>query len=258
MIGKNKIKLIKSLAYKKHRLKEQSFLAEGDKTVIEILKSNIQVNELFATPEFITANINIVSRVKLVTETAAGEIKKASLLKQPQNSLAVCALPAQNRIPEQLNGFYLFLDEIQDPGNLGTIIRTCDWFGADYLFCSPDTADVFNPKVIQATMGSFLRVKTVYTQFDLLLPFIQKSGIPVYGTFLDGNPVYLEKPVKNALIVLGNESKGISSEVAKQVDKKIKIPSFGGAESLNVAVSAGIICNEFLRNEFLTQNEKPV
>ncbi len=258
MIGKNKIKLIKSLAYKKFRLKEESFLAEGDKTVIEILNSNIQIKELFATSEFIAANKNIISEVKNVTETSAGEIKKASLLKQPQNCIAVCALPRQSRIPEQLNGVYLYLDGIQDPGNLGTIIRTCDWFGIEHLFCSPDTADVFNPKVIQATMGSFLRVKTIYTLFDLIVPAIKKSGVTVYGAFLNGNPVYSEELKSNALIVLGNESKGIRSETEEHIDKKLKIPSFGKAESLNVAVSAGIICNEFLRREFLTRNEKPV
>ncbi len=256
MIGKNKIKLIKSLAHKKFRLKEQSFLAEGDKIISEILNSEITINELFATPEFLSLHKNNFKKVKIVTEVNAGEIKKASLLKQPQSSLAVCSLPPQTGMPAQLGGVSLFLDGIQDPGNLGTIIRTCDWFGIRHLFCSPDTADIFNPKVIQATMGSFLRVNTVYTPFKLILPHLQKNKIPVYGTFLKGKPVYTANLSDNALIVLGNESRGIRREVAGKIGNKINIPSFGMAESLNVAVSAGIICNEFSRRKFFTQSEK--
>ena len=168
----------------------------------------------------------------------------------------MCSLPPQTGMPAQLGGVSLFLDGIQDPGNLGTIIRTCDWFGIRHLFCSPDTADIFNPKVIQATMGSFLRVNTVYTPFKLILPHLQKNKIPVYGTFLKGKPVYTANLSDNALIVLGNESRGIRREVAGKIGNKINIPSFGMAESLNVAVSAGIICNEFSRRKFFTQSEK--
>ncbi|SHF63926.1 RNA methyltransferase, TrmH family [Mariniphaga anaerophila] len=255
MIGKNKIKQIKSLTQKKFRLKEESFLVEGDKNIREVLKSHFRVKELFATAEFISENKSLLPKAEKVTETSAAEIKKASLLKQPQNCLAVCELPHQTTLPQNLDGFCFFLDGVQDPGNLGTIIRTCDWFGVKYLFCSPDTADVFNPKVIQATMGSFTRVKVIYTPFDALALLANEQQLPVFGTFLEGENIYSTPLPGNAIIILGNEGKGIREEVAKHVTFKLNIPSFGQgkekAESLNVAVTSGIICSEFSRNKAL-------
>jgi RNA methyltransferase, TrmH family len=259
MIGKNKLKLIKSLAQKKYRLKEQSFLAEGDKIVLEVLESDIKVKELFATSDFISENKKYLHKAALVIESTSAEIKKASLLQQPQNCLAICELPSQPQLPPNPKGIFLFLDGIQDPGNLGTIIRTCDWFGMNYLFCSPDTADVFNPKVIQASMGSFSRVKTIYTPFDTVSAYLQKSEIPVYGTFLEGKNIYTENLPDNALIILGNEGRGIRKELADKINFPLNIPSFSQfekkAESLNVAVSAAIICNEFARKKFAIRNE---
>lgn len=259
MIGKNKFKLIKSLAKKKYRLKEQSFLAEGDKIVQEVLESEIKVRELFATADFISENKKNLRNVTFVTETTPAEIKKASLLQQPQNCLAICHLPPQPEIPSNPLGIFLYLDGIQDPGNLGTIIRTCDWFGMNYLFCSPDTADVFNPKVIQATMGSFTRVKTIYSSYNELSGLFQNSEFKIFGTFLEGKDIYTENLPGNALVVLGNEGSGIRKEVADLIGNRIKIPSFNPsekkAESLNVAVSAAIICNEFARKKFAIQNE---
>jgi RNA methyltransferase, TrmH family len=259
MIGKNKLKLIKSLAKKKYRLKEQRFLAEGDKIVLETLESGIKVKELFATSDFIFENKKYLHNAAHVIESTSAEIKKASLLQQPQNCLAVCQLPSQPEVPQNLKGFYLYLDGIQDPGNLGTIIRTCDWFGMTYLFCSPDTADVFNPKVIQASMGSFTRVKTIYMPFDALSVHLRKTEVPVYGTFLEGKNIYTENLPENALIILGNEGCGIRNEVADKIRYRIKIPSFNPsenkAESLNVAVTAAIICNEFIRKKFAIRNE---
>ena len=259
MIGKNKLKLIKSLAQKKYRLKEQSFLAEGDKIVLEVLESDNKVKELFATPDFISENKKYLHNAAQVIESTSAEIKKASFLQQPQSCLAICQLPLQPQLPSNLNGIFLFLDGIQDPGNLGTIIRTCDWFGMNYLFCSPDTADVFNPKVIQASMGSFTRVKTIYTPFDALLVYLQKTKIPVYGTFLEGKNIYTENLPDKALIILGNEGRGIRKEVADKISFPLNIPSFSQAEkkaeSLNVAVTAAIICNEFARKKFAIRNE---
>ncbi len=259
MIGKNKLKLIKSLAQKKYRLKEQSFLAEGDKIVLEILESEIKVKELFATPDFLSENKKHICNAAQVIESTSAEIKKASLLQQPQNCLAICQLPSQPQLPPKPEGFFLFLDGIQDPGNLGTIIRTCDWFGIKYLFCSPDTADAFNPKVIQASMGSFTRVKTIFIPFDELSVHLKKSEIPVYGTFLEGKNIYTENLPDNALIVLGNEGRGIRNEVADKISFPLNIPSFNPsekkAESLNVAVTAAIICNEFTRKKFAIRNE---
>lgn len=259
MIGKNKVKQVKSLALKKFRLKEQSFLVEGDKNILEVLKSGILVKELFATSEFLTKNTKHIEKAERITETGSDEIKKASLLKQPQNCIAICELPQPPELPQNLNGFYLYLDGIQDPGNLGTIIRTCDWFGMNYLFCSPDTADVFNPKVIQASMGSFTRVKTIYKPFDALSVHLKKTEIPVYGTFLEGKNIYTENLPENALVILGNEGCGIRNEVADKIRYRINIPSFNPsenrAESLNVAVTAAIICNEFARKKFAIRNE---
>jgi RNA methyltransferase, TrmH family len=259
MIGKNKIKLIKSLAQKKYRLKEQSFLAEGDKIVQEILESEIKVTELFATPDFISENKKVLHNASRVIESTSAEIKKASLLQQPQNCLVICQLPSQPQLLSNPKGIFLFLDGIQDPGNLGTIIRTCDWFGMNYLFCSPDTADVFNPKVIQASMGSFTRVKTIYTPFDALSACFLKTEIAVYGTSLEGKNIYSEELPENALIILGNEGSGIRKEVADKISFSLNIPSFNPsekkAESLNVAVTAAIICNEFARNKFAIRNE---
>ncbi len=258
MIGKNKATQIKSLARKKFRLKEQSFLVEGDKNVQEVLKSDFRVKELYATSGFLKTYAGHVQRAERVIETTSGEIKKASLLKQPQNCLAICELPGQTVLPQKQEGFFLYLDGIQDPGNLGTIIRTCDWFGTDYLFCSPDTADVFNPKVIQASMGSFTRVKTIYTPFEPLISVLKKNQIAVYGTFLEGKSIYTENLPGNALVVLGNEGSGIRQEVALHISNKLTIPSFSTkneqAESLNVAVTSGIICSEFSRRKMFIRS----
>jgi len=259
MISKNKIKLIRSLAQKKFRQEKQLFLVEGDKMVSEVLNSGFRVAELFATPEFLSAHKTLADRAEVFNEATAEEIKKASLLKTPQNSLALCRLQPPAELPAHFSGFALYLDGIQDPGNLGTIVRTCDWFGADYLFCSPDTADVFNPKVIQASMGSFTRVKTIYTPFTALFSHLKSTSISIYGTFLEGKNIYTEQLFENALVVLGNEGSGIRREVAAYVGNKLNIPAFGKkkkrAESLNVAVTTGIICSEFARRRIVIRNE---
>jgi RNA methyltransferase, TrmH family len=251
MIGKTKINLIKSLSHKKARQKEQLFLVEGDKNVLEVLQSNLPVKELLATEKFILENKNHVTRAARLTETTADDIKKASLLMHPQNSMALCTLPPDIQIPVKLSGASFYLDGIQDPGNLGTIIRICDWFGMEYLFCSTDTADVFNPKVIQASMGSFCRIKVVYTVFENLAELAKKFNVPVLGTFMDGESIYSIELPSGALIVLGNEGSGIREGVAEKTNTRITIPSLKrnktGAESLNVAVAAGIIGSEFMR-----------
>lgn len=251
MISKNKIKLIKSLAHKKFRIQEKLFLTEGDKNVLEVLNSSIRVRELIATETFLTLNKSFLSKAETVTIADSEEIKKVSLLKQPQNSLALCVIPPANKLPEQITGLCLYLDGIQDPGNMGTIIRTCDWFGMELLFCSPDTADVFNPKVIQASMGSFGRVKVVYTPFDDVADLTIGSGAKIFGAYPEGKNIYSLSHETNALVVLGNEGKGIRPDVKDKIGIKLSIPSFSqkssGAESLNVAVAAAIICSEFKR-----------
>ncbi len=251
MIGKKKINQIKSLAQRKVRNREQLFLVEGDKTILEVLNSSLEVKELYATEGFLLDCEQHLHKVEKVTMTTVSDIKKASLLKSPQNSLAVCLLPPAAKIPGKISGLGFYLDGIQDPGNLGTILRICDWFGMEYLFCSPDTADVFNPKVIQSSMGSFCRVTTIYASFNDVLLLASHSEIPVYGTFMEGESLYSLTLPSNALIVMGNEGNGMRPEVTENISNKLNIPSFNigktGAESLNVAVAAGIIGNEFRR-----------
>ena len=165
--------------------------------------------------------------------------------------MAICSLPNSKKQPQKLNKFSFYLDGIQDPGNLGTIIRTCDWFGIENLFCSEDTADVYNPKVIQSTMGSFTRVKIHYTGFNELKKVADASKVKILGTFMDGKNIYKSKLPEKVLVVLGNEGKGIRREVELAVDQRIAIPRFQNKnqpESLNVATTAAIICSEFKRN----------
>lgn len=251
MLSKNTIKLIKSLALKKYRQKYQLFLVEGDKNVIEVLQSKITVKSLFATSGFLSENEHLVKSAEKIEEATNEEIKKASLLKSPQNALAICALPNTKNLPHKLDTFSFYLDGIQDPGNLGTIIRTCDWFGIENLYCSEDTADVFNPKVIQSTMGSFTRVKIHYTGFHELKKVADASEVKIIGTFMDGKYIYTNKLPEKVLVILGNEGKGIRKEAELAVDQKFAIPRFQNQnkpESLNVATTAAIICSEFMRN----------
>jgi len=252
MISKNTIKLIKSLDLKKIRLKENIFVVEGDKNISEVLQSKFNVEKLFGTNTFLVNNSAILKNANLVIEVTKEELNQASLLKSPQNSIALCTLPGSKTLPENIDSnLSVFLDDIQDPGNLGTIIRICDWFGIELLFCSPKTADFFNPKVIQASMGSFCRVEIFYTPFEPVAQLASKSGIPVYGAFLDGKNIYQQKLPQKALLVMGNEGNGISKEIESKIEQKIKIPEFNdnplSAESLNVSVATAIICSEFRR-----------
>lgn len=256
MIGKSKIKLIKSLSHKKYRQKEKLFIVEGDKIVREVLQSEYNVVDLYAMENFLEENRDIVTDSKQITKIEYSDLKKASFLKNPQKSLAICQVPHTQTLPEHLeNNLSLYLDGIQDPGNLGTVIRICDWFGIDQLFCSTDTADIFNPKVIQASMGSFCRVNIWYTDFKRLLNIANNSGIEIFGAFLEGKNIFNQKLPKKALLVMGNEGKGIRPTVETFISEKLMIPGFAdnsaGAESLNVAVATGIICAEFKRQNSL-------
>ncbi|HSO86023.1 MAG TPA: RNA methyltransferase [Draconibacterium sp.] len=261
MISKNTIKLIKSLDLKKIREKESLFLVEGDKNVSEVLESKFKIEKLFATSSFLLNNKSKLSNAKLAMEVTKQEIQQASLLKSPQNSIALCELPNAKELPENIDSnLWIYLDEIQDPGNLGTIIRICDWFGIDHLFCSPKTADLFNPKVIQSSMGSFCRVNVWYTPFEPVSALANKLEIPVYGAFLNGENIYEQKLPQRALLVLGNEGNGICPEIEAKIKKKIKIPRFSEnsktAESLNVSVAAAIICSEFKRQNSFSDYSK--
>jgi TrmH family RNA methyltransferase len=261
MISKNTIKLIKSLSLKKIRVKENLFLVEGDKNVSEVLESKFNVEKLFATSTFLLNYNSKLKNVNQVTEVTQGDINQASLLKSPQNSIALCTLPDFKELPKQIEpNLWIYLDEIQDPGNLGTIFRICDWFGIENLFCSPKTADLFNPKVIQASMGSFCRVEVWYTSFDPIAQLAYKSGIPIFGAFLYGKNIYEQKLPLKALLVLGNEGNGINLDIEAEIEQKLKIPEFNqntkSAESLNVSVATAIICSEFRRQTYFSDYSK--
>lgn len=255
MISKNTIKLIKSLALKKYRKKEKLFVVEGDKLVEEVILSDIEIQTLIITPEFENASDIEFKNVKKISRVNHKELKQASLLQTPQNSMAICRIPSRPPIPTKLgDNLSVFLDGIQDPGNLGTILRICDWYGIEYVFSSPDSVDFYNPKVIQASMGSFNRVKFYDCDFKTAQTIAQNSDSPIYGAFMEGQNIYTEKFPKSALLVMGNEGNGIRNEVKEMVTKKISIPNFSltpaKAESLNVSVATAIICSEFKRTYY--------
>jgi len=240
MVSKNQIKWITSLQLKKYRLENQLFIAEGVKVIQELLQSNFVLEDLFATEEVF--NSFSVNNKTVVTEA---EMKKITALSSPSSCLAVFQMPKETKISNQ--GLIVALDDIRDPGNLGTIIRLCDWFGIEQMICSKETVDVFNPKVVQATMGSLARVNIQYLDIK---EFISNSSLPIFGTFMDGNNIYSEDLPVDGIIIFGNEANGISAEIEKLVTNRIAIPRFGKlqkTESLNVATATAIILSEFCR-----------
>jgi TrmH family RNA methyltransferase len=246
-LSKNRIKYVRSLDTKKGRKEDGVFLAEGNKIVGELVE-RFECLFLAATPEWLSAHTGV--RAKEVCEVSHDELSKASLLKTPQQVLGVFRQPdyATDRSVAS-RSLCLALDDVQDPGNLGTIIRIADWFGIEDIFCSRGTVDVYNPKVIQATMGAIARVRVHYVD---LAEFIATAGdIPVYGTFLDGENMYGHELSANGIIVMGNEGNGIGSEVERLINKKLYIPNYPAdratSESLNVAVATAIVCAEFRR-----------
>ena len=247
MISKNKIKYIRSLELKKNRNKEGKFVAEGHKVVDDLLV--LQPADLIvATGEWLKGKHPAQTEVIEVTEE---ELKKVSFLQHPQQVLAVFKQATSGDYSINTNELNLALDGVQDPGNLGTIIRIADWFGITHIYCSQDTADVYNPKVVQATMGSIARVKVEYGNLLALVESLP-ADVPVYGTLLDGDNIY-QQPLENrGLIVMGNEGKGISPALAKKVNRRLLIPNFpegrATADSLNVAIATAITCSEFRRN----------
>lgn len=241
MVSKNQIKLITSLQQKKYRKQEQLFFAEGVKVVQELLNSNFELQDLFTTKQdFLTVSKN---KVHAISEA---ELKKISALTTPNTCLAVFKIPNAKEMIEK--GLIVALDDVRDPGNLGTIIRLCDWFGIETLFCTDESVDIYNPKVVQATMGSISRVNVVYGNLE---SFLSQTKLPVFGTFMDGKNIYQEKLPKEGVIIMGNEANGISPSVEKLVSERIAIPRFGNlqvTESLNVATATAIFLSEFKRS----------
>lgn len=253
MLSKNKIKLIQSLSDKKTRQAENIFVLEGTKIVKELLQSSIEPVEIYATQNWVNqSDKNILSFSGKIEVVSEYEIKKISFQKTPQEVVALARLPKRDFNAANLkNKLSLILDTIQDPGNLGTIIRIADWFGIEDIICSPETADAFNPKVVQSTMGAILRVKIHYLNLNEVLENFKRLKIPVYGTVLDGENIYKAELSKNGAIIMGNESNGVNSQLMPFINKKLLIPNFPegirNSESLNVGIATAITCAEFRR-----------
>ena len=236
MISKNQIKFVRQLEQKKYRKKEGLFVAEGPKVVGDLLRAGFKAHTIFATSEW-------ESQGQTFLEVSDEELRRVSFLQHPQRVLALFFIPTES-VPS-VSSLSLALDDVQDPGNLGTIIRIADWFGIDTIYCSENTADAWSPKVVQATMGSIARVNIIYTDLQEL---ISKAKVPVYGTLLDGQDIYTQELSKEGIIVMGNEGNGISAPIRKLINRKLLIPQFHeGPESLNVAIATAITCSEFRR-----------
>lgn len=249
MISKNKIKFIRSLEQKKFRKENGVFLAEGNKLVSD-LSDFFKCKILVATQQWLDSNRNIIADEKIYVEK--DELSRVSLLKTPQDVLAVFEIPSYTLSMDcPRNELCLALDDVQDPGNLGTIIRIADWFGIKNIYCSHGTADAFSPKTVQATMGALARVKLHYCNIKELISSL--NDVPVFGTFLDGDSIYNNTLSSNGLIVMGNEGNGISKEVAELINRRILIPNYPQGnettDSLNVAVATAIVCSEFRRRQ---------
>ncbi|HEY3373296.1 MAG TPA: RNA methyltransferase [Prolixibacteraceae bacterium] len=252
MLSKNKIKLIQSLNRKKNRDELGVFLVEGNKMVEEAIRSGFQIMLVVSTSSFAEQHPEIDNLAAELIITDNESIAKASLLQNPQDAMAIVCQPAKSFPQVNLQKeLCLALDFIQDPGNLGTILRIADWYGINHIVCSENTVDVFNPKVVQASMGAIFRVGTYITDLSSYIKTSRESGIPVYGTFLEGQNIYQQTLSPNGMIVLGNEGNGISEPISRLVTQKLLIPSFSThpnkPESLNVAIATAICCSEFKR-----------
>ncbi len=254
MLSKNKIKWIRSLEHKKFRKETGCFLAEGNKLVADLLPY-FDCEFLLSESSWLATQGDIRAKEHVMAED--GDIQRASLLRTPQNVLAVFKQPVYELDTEDLKiKLSLVLDGIQDPGNLGTIIRLADWFGIEDVICSPDTVDVYNPKTMQATMGALARVRTHYIDLPHFFNRFQNpadTSFPIYGTFLEGENLYAKALSSKGFIVMGNEGNGICPEIESRITQKIHIPNFPQnretSESLNVAVATAIVCAEFRRQQ---------
>ncbi len=250
MLSKNKIKFIQSLARKKARDQNGLFVAEGAKTIQQLDLAGYNFHSVFITENSDTDLSNNNNEVVFISEN---EMKKVSMLKTPSQHLAVCHIKESDlsKVNPQ-NELVFALDQIQDPGNMGTIIRLASWFGIKHIVCSLNTVDCYNPKVVQATMGALAHTEIHYTNLEQYLEGQPEKCI-IYGTFLEGTNIYNTKLSQNGIVVLGNEGNGISSNVEKHISQKLHIPAFGKeenvVESLNVSMAASIICSEFRRRD---------
>ena len=260
MLSKNQIKRLTSLQLKKHRELYGEFVAEGEKSVAELLGSSLVIKELYALDSWLKDNPYTPARPEMkIQEISAAELDRISTLKTPNKVVAVAAIPkAPVQSAEMFSDLILALDNIRDPGNLGTIIRTADWFGIRHIVCSPGCVDAYNPKVVQSSMGSITRTHLHYIE---LSEFIQSvpAGIPTYGCLLEGRNIETIPLRTPAIIIIGNESNGISGNLLPLISEKLRIPSFsadagiyGHAESLNASLANAIVCYEFRRRQTIS------
>lgn len=253
MLSKNKARFIISLQRKKIRDEEGLFVIEGDKLVKEFLAADIPVKILVAKPEFLgSLSTGLLDMVDEKVEASFDDLRQISTLKTPHNALAIVPISKKTiDLDEVFSGLCCALGFVQDPGNLGTIIRAAGWFGIRNIICSPDCVDVYNPKVIQASMGAILHVNVFYNDLREILSASKQNNLPVFGAVLEGNSIYEHPLDKKGVILLGNESKGISENLLPWVTSKIKIPGFSnakpGIDSLNVGMAASVIFSEFRR-----------
>jgi TrmH family RNA methyltransferase len=248
MLSKSQISLLKSLQHKKFRREHGLFLVEGYKSVIEFVNTAYQVDTIYHTPEIASKMMNLSRKINF-QEISLTDLEKISSLKTPQEVIGLVKIPKWPVLNYNLlkNKFSLVLDGVQDPGNMGTIIRTADWFGIADIICSDDTVDVYNPKVVQATMGSLARVNVHYGDLTTILPEIK---LPLFGAMLDGGNIYATNFGNEGLLAMGNEGNGLRPEIQALINKKVTIPRIGHAESLNVAIATAILCSEIKRNSF--------
>lgn len=252
MLSKAQISLITSLQHKKFRTQHNLFVVEGIKSVLEFIHSSYKISKIFATAEAAAKLGKIPQNIKL-DELTDAEFNKISGLKNPQGALALVEIPQFDQLKlTNLNGKHsLILDDVQDPGNLGTIIRTAEWFGIENIICSIGTVDAYNPKVVQATMGSLSRIKIHYLDLE---EFILKNNMPIFGALLNGESIYETNFGDEGFIMMGNEGNGIRESLIPKVDKAVTIPRVGNAESLNVAVATTIFCSELTRQNMEKKN----
>ena len=248
MITKNQIKYINSLQQKKFRLEHQSFVVEGAKSVHELLKSDFEVELLFITNAFFNEYEFLLQNLTFQPELVeANDLEKVGSFSSNNAALAVVKTKENVELLVENKEFALILDDIRDPGNLGTIIRIADWYGITKIICSTSTVDFYNPKVINSTMGSFTRISLYYTD---LMNFIKSKKVNIYGTLLDGENIHKTKFADSGYIVIGNEANGISEEITKLITHKITIPRFGGAESLNAGIATAVVLDNVFRQNF--------
>jgi RNA methyltransferase, TrmH family len=248
MISKKWVKLITSLQHKKYRKQHQAFLVEGAKSVLELFSSDYQVQILFITEEFYQQHIRLLQKQSLPYQIVSQqELEKTGVFQTNNACLAVVATKPNQSLAVSGDEYILMLDDVKDPGNLGTILRIADWFGITKLVCSENTTDFYNPKVISASMGSFTRVQVYYCDLVSYLKTMD-NALPVYGAFLDGTDVHTIAFAKGGILLMGNESQGINQELTPFVTNRIHIPRYGGAESLNVGIATAVICDNIRRS----------